>query len=768
MTFNYQNIPAELKQLKQWVCWAGTKLPKNPHTGGNAMSNNPSTWGTFDEAIRAVSRYNLSGIGFMFAPPYFGVDLDKCIDEVDFVDEFVETLGSYTEYSKSGNGVHIICKGTLPDGARRKGKVEMYSHGRFFIMTGNPYGEIRPIDECTETIKILHQKYLSEPQSAMTRQSYERIELTNEEVVDYARSSKSGLYFEALYSGNWQGEYTSQSEADLALCNLLAFWTQRNYTQMDAIFRQSGLYRKKWDESRGGGITYGQKTLEAAIAGTMEVYTGKKAVEKTVVSSRPQTGKKAEYVDFEMSDSGNGKRFAYLFSDIIRYMRNRKRWFFWDGKVWCEDTTNEIRRLADKAIQNIKDQAFATDDEDKQEKLLKHAVKTASNKMKTAMIAESEHLQGVAINPDYFDAQNDLINMQNGIVNLRNGEVIAHSPDYHMSKIGWASCGESGAKPERWLQFLDEITGGDKELQRYLQKAVGYSLSASIQEQCCFICFGNGCNGKSTFMDTITTILGGYATNMQAESIMQKKNQSSANSDIARLKGARLVTVAEPQEGLMLNESLVKQLTGGDTITARFLFGDEFEFRPQFKLWICTNHKPVIRGTDDGIWRRINLIPFTVRIPPDKIDRELGHKLRKEMPAIARWAVEGYQMWQQEGLKQPECIKAATDDYRAEMDTLQQFCEDCLEDDDQPGSPGVKASDMFEVYERWADDTNAFKMNSTRFGKEITKRYNKVKRMAGWHYMGCKFNLYADTNYRKSESISMLDKGSNVVNFNRK
>lgn len=755
MNFHYENIPEELKKLKQWVCWAGTKLPKNPHTGGNAMSNNASTWGTFREALAAVERFRFDGIGFMFAPPYFGVDLDKCIDEVDFVDEFVDTLGSYTEYSKSGNGVHIICKGQLPEGARRKGKVEMYSHGRFFIMTGNTYGEPKPIDECTETIKILHQKYLSEPQSTMTRQAYEKIDLEDNEVIDFARSAKSGLFFEALYSGNWQGEYNSQSEADLALCNILAFWTQRNYQQMDRIFRSSGLYRRKWDESRGG-ITYGHKTLEAAIAGTVEVYTGKKAVEKTVVSSRSHQ-KKMEYKDFEMSDSGNGRRFAYLFSDIVRFMRNRKLWYFWDGKVWCEDTTNEIRRLADKAIDNIKDQAFACEDEDKQGKLLKHALKTASNKMKTAMIAESEHLNGIAIGADYFDTQNDLLNLQNGIVNLRNGEIIEHNPDYHMSKIGYASCAKEG-KPERWLQFLDEITGGDKELQLYLQKAVGYSLTGSTREQCCFICFGNGCNGKSTFMDTVTTVLGQYATNMQAESIMQKKSQGNANSDIARLKGARLVTVAEPEEGLKLNESLVKQLTGGDTITARFLFGNEFEFKPQFKLWIATNHKPVIRGTDDGIWRRIVLVPFTQRIPADKIDRNLSHKLRKEMPLIARWAVEGCMLWQQEGLHQPSCIRAATDDYRAEMDTLQQFCADCLEEDqDVNYGPGIKAVELFNVYQRWANENNAFEMTSTRFGKEVSKRYMKVKKRDGWYYVGCKFNLYADSVLRTLETPKIYD-----------
>ena len=762
MGFHYENIPAEMKALRQWVCWAGTKLPKNPQTGGNAMSNNPATWGTFQDALDAVERYGLSGVGFMFAPPYFGVDLDKCIEDTDFVDEFVETLGSYAEYSKSGNGVHIICRGALPSGARRKGKVEMYSEGRFFIMTGNLYGHARAIDECTETVRILHQKYLSEPQSAGIQKSYTKISLEDTEVVDMARASKSGLYFEALYDGNWQGAYGSQSEADLALCNILAFWTQRNYRQMDRIFRSSGLYRKKWDESRGG-MTYGQKTLEKAVAGTTDVYTGRREIENTVVSVRP-AAKKAEFRDFETTDTGNGQRFAYLFGDIIRYMRNRKRWFFWDGKVWCEDTTNEIRRLADKAIQNIKDQAFACDDENKQSILLRHALRTAGNKAKTNMITESEHLRGIAIGTEYFDSQSDLINLQNGIVNLRNGEIIEHSADYHMSRIGYASCAGEGA-PKRWLQFLDEITDGNRELQRFLQKAVGYSLTASIREQCAFICFGNGCNGKSTFMDVVATIMGQYAVNMQAESIMVKKSGGAVNSDIARLKGARLVTVAEPEEGLKLNESLMKQLTGGDPVTARFLFGDEFEFRPQFKLWICTNHKPVIRGTDDGIWRRIILVPFTVRIPPEKIDRGLGHKLRKEMPLIARWAVEGCMLWQEEGLSRPACIEAATRDYRAEMDTLAQFCEDCVEDADCPGAPGIKASELYEVYQVWARDTNAYEMTANRFGREIGKRYQKIKTRDGARYTGCKFSLYADNNYRSFDTQKMYKAANGISQF---
>lgn len=758
----YKTIPEELKKVKRWVCWAGNKLPKNPYTGGNAQSNNPSTWGTFYQAVSALDKYGLEGIGFMFAPPYFGVDLDKCIDNVDFVDEFVDTLGSYTEYSKSGNGIHIICKGKLPEGARRKGNVEMYSEGRFFIMTGNPYKEVMEIAECSETIKILHQKYLAEPKSTAIPVQYEKLNLSDTEIIDLIRRSKNASGFQMLYDGSWQGIFNSQSEADLAFCNILAFWTQRDYQQMDRIFRSSGLMRKKWDENRGG-VKYGQKTLEKAIAACRNVYTANtKDVTKIAVSAK-QSVEKTEYKEYDHTDTGNGQRFADGFKDIIRYSKNRKKWYFWDGKAWCEDSTNEIRRLADECIQRMKKQAFTLQDEDKQEALLKWANRTASNKGKTNMITEAEHLYGIAISPNYFDKQDDMINMQNGIVNLRNGELIEHSPDYYMSKIGYAECSNTYDKPERWLQFLDEITAGDKELQLYLQKAVGYSLTGSIKEQCLFFCYGNGCNGKSTFMDVISTIMGSYALNMQAESIMVKKNGSAVNTDIARLKGARFVTVAEPDEGVRLNESLVKQLTGGDKITARFLFGEEFEFRPSFKMWICTNHKPVIRGTDDGIWRRIVLIPFTMKIPTDKIDKGLSHKLRKEMPAIVRWAVEGCMMWQKEGLAKPECIIKASEEYRAEMDVLAKFINDCIEEDDHWANEGIKANTAYSVYEKWAEDNNEYIHTATRFGKEFLLRFpEKVRKKDGMYYQKCKFSEYALSNYSEGKNpVKSRGSGSN-------
>ena len=266
-------IPDELKKLKQWVCWNGSdKIPKNPATGKNAQSNNPSTWGTFAQAVKACETFGFDGIGFEFANGFFGVDLDHCMDKLDFVDEFVETLQSYTEISRSGNGIHIICKGKLPDGSRRKDGVEMYSEGRYFICTGNLYNSAyTEIRDCTESIKVLHSKYLpaSTPKAVVQRGS--AVDLDDAEIIDKARNCKSGALFNMLYSGQWEGLFQSQSEADLALCNHLAFWTGRNAGQMDRIFRSSGLMRQKWDQRRGAD-TYGNITIGKACASCRDIY----------------------------------------------------------------------------------------------------------------------------------------------------------------------------------------------------------------------------------------------------------------------------------------------------------------------------------------------------------------------------------------------------------------------------------------------------------------------------------------------------------------
>lgn len=748
----YEQIPQELKALPNWICWDAVpdekrgkikKVPINALTGGGAMSNNPSTWCDFDTAVRASEKH--SGIGFMFGGcPYFGVDIDGKEEELEayqrgengnIISEFISTLQSYTEISQSGKGIHIICRGKLPKRGRRKGSVEMYEDGRFFVMTGNSCSEYESIAECSDSIKPLHEKYIGggrEPQAKVRP----AVSLSSaDDIVKAAAGAKNGGKFVALYGGDTTG-YTSSSEADMALCSILAFWTGCDASKMDVIFRSSGLMREKWDRPQSGS-TYGALTIQKAIAGCSQVYSPKNSYSASfkqgeVNAQTEQTGQRL----YSFDDTGNAERFVDLFGEQVRYCYTDKRWLWYDGRKWCTDMTGTVKRLADKAVAcmaaeaKVYAQLDADEGTDMAKAFEKHMKSCRSNKSKNAMLSEVMH--HVPVLPAQMDRFKTVLNTPGGVIDLRSGGISPHDPMTYLTKMTAVEYSENADCP-RWLAFLDDIFRKDKDLIRYVQKAVGYSLTGSTTEQCAFFLYGTGRNGKSTFIDIIRDIFGDYAANIQPETIMVRSNQSTAiNSDIARLKGARLVTSVEPNEGVRINEGLLKQLTGDDTVTARKLYGDEFEFKPEFKLWMATNHKPVIRGTDTGIWRRIHMIPFTCVIPEGKVDRRLKYKLSAELTGIFRWAVEGCLLWQKEGLKMPRAVLEEVREYRREMDVISAFVEDkCT----VGKGLSVQSSALYAAYLRWADSGNEYKMSNTKFGLEIAKRFEKVK--------GRKYNYYS-------------------------
>ena len=748
----YELIPNELKQLRNWVCWKAepdpkahsgiSKKPINPKTGGLAQSNNPDTWSDFDTAVMASEHF--AGIGFMFGGSgYFGVDLDDMPDALaDFlsggtdntVAEFVHTLQSYTELSQSGTGIHIVCRGKLPPGGRKKKSVEMYDSGRFFVMTGNYCSEYAEISDGTERIKSLHAKYFGEqsagdPLPAPLPTTYGAADIPT--IISKAESSRGGDKFRRLYHGD-TSDYGSPSEADMALCNMLAFWFSGDAAAMDAAFRQSGLMRDKWDR-RQSGSTYGKLTIQKAISQCNSFYTpGKQSdgFSVSVLGSTPAPAKPDKW--YSLDDTGNAMRLHDAYGDMLRYSYVDKRWLYYKGGKWNYDNIGFSRRTVDAVVNSMEQERPRYQMDDEMEKAFeKHIKRSRSFTGKTNMLREAEHYNPIL--PSMMDRKKEWLNCKNGMVHLKSGNLAPHQKEDCISKITQCEYVPDAPPPTLWLSFLEEIFGGDKELIRYIQKAVGYSLTGSTAEQCAFFLFGTGRNGKSTFLEIIRYIMGDYATNIQPQTIMVKPSSGGgANSDIARLKGARFVTSVEPNEGMRIDEGLLKQLTGDDVVTARKLYGDEFEFKPEFKLWMATNHKPIIRGTDTGIWRRIHLIPFTVQIPEDKADKNLKFKLAKEFPSILRWAIEGCRLWQDEGLRMPKAVLDAVRAYQHEMDVISAFLDSCC----IRGEGEVKASALYAVYARWADENNEYKMSSTKFGVEMQKKFEKVKRREGLCYIG--------------------------------
>lgn len=276
--------------------------------------------------------------------------------------------------------------------------------------------------------------------------------------------------------------------------------------------------------------------------------------------------------------------------------------------------------------------------------------------------------------------------------------------------------------PDRALfeGFLERIFAGDGELISFVQRAVGYSLTGITSEHVVFLCWGKGANGKTTLVETLRSLLGDYGQQMPAETLLAKRHGGGITNDIARLRGVRLAAAQETGIGRRLDEALLKRLTGGDTVVARYLYGEYFEFVPTAKLWIATNHKPVITGTEEAIWRRIPLIPFTVTIPERERDSDLPTKLKDELPGILNWAIEGCLAWQQRrGLAPPDVVLGATAEYRQEMDTLGSFLDEgCVEDPN--GEISVK--DLYEKYSEWCKESGEYKHPKNTFGTRLTER----------------------------------------------
>jgi len=289
---------------------------------------------------------------------------------------------------------------------------------------------------------------------------------------------------------------------------------------------------------------------------------------------------------------------------------------------------------------------------------------------------------------------------------------------------------DSDADCPIWKKFIMEIMNYNAELIHFMQNAAGWAITGNTSEQTMFILFGTGANGKSTFLNTIMNLLGDYAIATPTETFMRKIGDYISN-DIARLRGTRFVTTTEAEHGRRLSEPLIKQITGNDKMTARFLYGEFFNFIPTFKIFMATNHKPVIKGTDHGIWRRIKLVPFITRIEEDKQDKHLEQKLMEESPGILNWLIEGSKRWCTEGLKTPSVIIRATDEYRGEMDVIGNFIKErCL----QGEGYSIKARELFKCYQDWCDDHNENAVSERFFGLRLKEIGLEQKRLTDGRY----------------------------------
>jgi len=449
--------------------------------------------------------------------------------------------------------------------------------------------------------------------------------------------------------------------------------------------------------------------------------------------------------NLHLTDLGNAERLVARHGADLRFCHPWARWLVWDGRRWAIDDAGEVKRRAKETVRAIYAEAAQAMDENERKARANWAMRSESRHRLDAMIALAQSEPAIPVLPDDLDADRWLLTVGNGTLDLRTGKLRPHVRDdmiTHLVEVDY----DPHAQAPLWQDFLTRVMDGNDDLSAFLQRAVGYSLTGDIGERVLFFLYGCGANGKSTFLEIIRAVAGDYGLRTPTETLLAKRDGTIPN-DVARLKGARLVTAAEAEEGKRLAEALVKDLTGGDTISARFMRAEWFDFRPQCKIWLATNHKPTVWGTDKAVWDRIKLIPFTVTIPEDEQDKRLLEKLKAELTGILAWAVRGCLEWQRNGLGVPSEVKEATASYRDEMDVLGAFIADRCE---LSPTAWETAKDIYDAYKDWCEANGEKPIGKRAFGLRLGERgldQYRTYQARGWLGIQLKDGLTDDANH---------------------
>ena len=740
----YEKLPKELKQTALFCLWRWRKhkgeLKKIPHTvSGKWLSvTDPSQYSSFDEAIQKAESYD--GIAVAVRNGICAIDIDHCCKDGEFTDmakDIISAMNSYTEFSPSGTGVHIYFKvGDIAyDKARyyvnnRKFGLEVYLSGhtdKYITVTGKAVNNLG-IEERSEEVLAVLEKYMVRPQTAKTiDRKIPGSLLSDYSVITKAMSSKQGEKFCSLWHGEIP-EGKSHSEADQALCAMLAFWCGGDTQQMDRLFRQSGLYREKWERE-----DYRTSTLNNAVALTNEFYKPILITTAEEDFSEPlnflHSVKPERNKHYPWTDIGFGRLFADCYKGIARYVPERKCWYCYADGVWSPDTGNlRTMELCKGLADSLMVYSLSIADEDKRKAFIDSFKRWQTRRTRETILKDAGSVHPISIKE--FDSDPYIFNCKNGTLHLDTGEFTPHNADDKLTKISEVEYSPS-AECDRFVQFVREITCGDKEQAGFLQKALGYGLSGDTRYECLFFLYGATTrNGKGTLCESVLKVLGDYGCSARPETLSIKQNASSntPSEDIARLAGVRLVNISEPGKGLMLNAAMVKSMTGNDTLNARFLHENSFDFKPQFKLYINTNYLPSITDMTLFSSGRVIIIPFERHFDESEQDKSLKSEFAKpeNQSAILNWLIEGYKLLCKEGMSPPESVKAATAQYQHDSDKIAQFAEDCLIPD---AAAEVRTSEVYCRYRNWcidnghrAESMKTFKQSLMTIGTVIRRR----------------------------------------------
>ncbi len=775
------SIPIDLRAMACWLVWKYVE-ERDPETGevdwdkpplnargGPGSSVNARTWSVFEVALAAYLTGKFDGLGFVLCVKpgddgevLIAVDLDHCRNPetgeiAPWAREIIDALSSYTEVSPSGQGIRIFLRGKLPPHGRKRGDFETYCTGRYVTVTGQHLdGTPTTIESREAELLAIHKRIWPEhhePKQKTTASSGHAVDLTDLELIEKAKKSKHGDEFRALWEGGLDGN-PSASEGDLALCNRLGWWTGYDPQRIDQLFRQSGRMRSKWNRS-----DYRERTLRKACEGKSGGYEPRRG--RVVLGNHHSNGngqhheakphdelpqvKESKDDPPHLTDLGNAKRIFQRHGKDMRFCHDWRQYLIWDGRRFVVDDSGEaVRRAKDTqaalyrwAAEQLAELAKDAGDEDEDEerkakaakltKILQHALKWEDARRINASL---ELLRSdVPIRPAEMDRDPWSLNVTNGTIDLRTGQLRPHQRDDLLTKLAPVAFDPAATCP-LWDACLDKWMGANSDMSDYLRRVIGYALTGDVSEQVLFFLHGAGANGKSTFLNAIREMLGDYGCQAVSE-LLLAKNTESHPTERADLFGRRFVATIETDEGKRMAEALMKQLTGSDNVRARRMRQDFFDMTPTWKLFLAANHRPVIRGTDFAVWRRIRLIPFTVTIDERDKDKHLSAKLREQLPGILAWAVRGCLEWQRHGLADPEEVRQATEAYQREQDILGAFLAECCT---VAEFAKVRSSALLKAYQEWSGDKV---ITPQTFRKRMNDKGFQSKDTSGrWYYHG--------------------------------
>jgi putative DNA primase/helicase len=708
-------VPEELRTKDQFVAWREeyrdddpTKVPYSIH-GGRASSTNPVTWAPFADVVVYAEENSMDGIGFVFTEddPYTGLDLDKCRNRetgeiAPWARKIVAALNSYTEVSPSGTGLHIFVKATLTGRNNRKGPVEMYESGRYFTLTGRHLdGTPAEIHERQDVLERLYRHVFKDERadkaSVVNGHRSRPMDVGDDELLALAMRAKNGEKFSRLWRGDTNDYAGDDSRADLALCSLLAFWTDGDTERMDRLFRQSGLMRDKWNR-----LDYRERTFMKVLEGKTEFYQPGDVASVKVNGSKPKTSDKPS------PPTHDELRDRWIVSNL-NHAYGLSEWRHYEEGIWPTVSETAIKAEISTVIEEAKPEGIKP---------------TASV---LASVTELTRVR-VFVPDERWDADSDMLVCKNGALSISTGELEKHRPGhYATSAVPYEY--RPGVKTLGWDYFLRNTV---PVAAVFLQEFAGYALTTDMSHELAVWLYGPPGSGKSTFLAGLQAMLGHRA------GILGLADLEKSRFTLADLPGKTLVVASEQPSAYLASTNTLNAIISGEPIQVERKYRDPFTVIPRAKVCWAMNELPRVADANSGLFRRVKVVGFP-QLPEEKRDPEIKRLIEGEGAGILNWALEGLQRLNQRGhFEVPEGVQDATKQFRENNDVPALFIEDrCIRGTEFE----MPAARLYREYKYWCEENGHRPQSSTRVAADWQRLgFERKRTMSGTVYQGLRLD----------------------------